>query len=193
MQCAFTSICQIDVCSVGLEKPGGIGMKLESLHKLYVQQLRDLLDAEHQLTKALPKMVKGASSPTLKQAFTDHLAETNGHVQRLEQVFKSLDMAARGKKCVAMEGLVAEGDEMMKEDAEPEVMDAGLIAAAQRVEHYEIAAYGTVRAYADLLGYKDQARMLQQTLDEEGAADKKLSSIAEREINVDAAAGSMKK
>jgi ferritin-like metal-binding protein YciE len=176
-----------------LEQSGGIGMKLESLHKLYVQQLRDLLDAEHQLTKALPKMVKGAASPTLQQAFTDHLAETNGHVQRLEQVFKSLDMAARGKKCVAMEGLVAEGDEMMKEDAEPEVMDAGLIAAAQRVEHYEIAAYGTVRAYANLLGYQDQARLLQQTLDEEGAADKKLTSIAEREINVDAAAGSMKK
>jgi ferritin-like metal-binding protein YciE len=168
-------------------------MKLESLHKLYVEQLKDLLDAERQLTKALPKMAKGASSPTLKQAFTHHLEQTNGHVQRLEQVFKSLDLAARGKKCVAMEGLVAEGDEMLKEDAEPEVMDAGLIAAAQRVEHYEIAAYGTVRAYAQLLGYQDQAKLLQQTLDEEGAADRKLSDIAEREINVDAASGNVRK
>ncbi len=164
-------------------------MKLNTLRDLYVDHLRDLLDAEHQLTKALPKMAKAASAPDLQKAFTDHLQQTQGHVQRLEQVFQSLGVAARGKKCKAMEGLIAEGQELLEEDADPEVMDAGLIGAAQKVEHYEIAGYGTLRTYAQILGIKDQAKLLQQTLDEEGMADKLLTQIAERHINADAASG----
>ncbi|MCC7448475.1 MAG: ferritin-like domain-containing protein [Anaerolineae bacterium] len=167
-------------------------MKLDTLRDLYVDHLRDLLDAEHQITKALPKMAKAASSPDLQKAFNDHLEQTQGHVQRLEQVFQSLGMAARGKKCKAMEGLIAEGQELMEEDAEPEVLDAGMIAAAQRIEHYEMAGYGTLRTYAQILGLKDQVKLLQQTLDEEGMADKLLTQIAERHINADAASGEAK-
>ncbi len=127
-------------------------MKLNTLRDLYVEQLRDMYDAEKQLTKALPKMAKASTSPKLKEAFETHLRETEGHVKRLEQVFTALDMAPRGKKCKAMQGLIEEGSEMMEENGEPEVIDAGLIAAAQRVEHYEMAGYGTVRTYAQTLG-----------------------------------------
>ena len=165
-------------------------MKLNNLRDLYVEQLRDLYDAEKQLTKALPKMAKAATSPKLKEAFQNHLRETEGHVKRLEQVFGTLDMAPRGKKCKAMQGLVEEGSEMMEENAEPEVMDAGLIAAAQRVEHYEMAGYGTVRTYAQTLGEKQAATLLQQTLDEEKHADELLSQIAESTINIQAQQGS---
>ena len=160
-------------------------MKLESLRDLFVDELKDLYNAEHQLLKALPKMAKAATATDLKRTFESHLKETKGQVERLEQVFASLEVSPRGKKCKAMEGLVEEGAELMKEDADPDVMDAGLIAAAQRVEHYEMAGYGCVRTYAQLLGETKAATLLQKTLDEEGAADKKLTQIA-KQINVDA-------
>jgi len=160
-------------------------MKLESLRDLFVDELKDLYNAEHQLLKALPKMAKAATATELRRAFESHLKETKGQVARLEQVFASLEISPKGKKCKAMEGLVEEGAELMKEDADPDVMDAGLIAAAQRVEHYEMAGYGCVRTYAQLLGETKAATLLQQTLDEEGAADKKLTQIA-KQINVDA-------
>ncbi len=164
-------------------------MKLESLHDLYIDELKDLYSAESQLLKALPKMAKAASAPELEAAFTDHLEETHGHVTRLEKIFKKLDVSPKGKKCKAMEGLVEEGKEVMEEDAEPAVMDAALIAAGQRVEHYEMAGYGCVRTFARLLGYDDAADLLQETLDEEGAADKKLTGLAETVINVKADSG----
>src|SRR6185369_1058891 len=160
-------------------------MKLESLRDLFVDELKDLYNAEHQLLKALPKMAKAATATDLKRAFESHLKETKGQVERLEHVFASLEISPKGKKCKAMEGLVEEGAELMKEDADPDVMDAGLIAAAQRVEHYEMAGYGCVRTYAQLLGETKAATLLQKTLDEEGAADKKLTQIA-KQINVDA-------
>jgi ferritin-like metal-binding protein YciE len=127
-------------------------MKLESLNELLIEELKDLYDAEHQLTQALPKMAKAATSEPLQTAFNHHLTETENQISRLEQVFEAMGEKATRKTCKAMKGLVEEGDELMKEDAEPEVLDAGLIAAAQKVEHYEIASYGTVRAYAQLLG-----------------------------------------
>lgn len=154
-------------------------MKLDNLTKLYVEQLRDIYSAETQLTKALPKMVKSAADDNLKQAFQSHLEETKTHVQRLESIFQTLDKSSRGTKCKGMAGLLEEGAEMMKEeDITPEVLDAGLIAAAQRVEHYEIAAYGTVRTFAQRLGHTEIAGLLQQTLDEEYAADQKLTALA---------------
>jgi ferritin-like metal-binding protein YciE len=163
-------------------------MKLETLHDLYVDELKDLYSAEHQLLKALPKMAKAASAPQLAKAFTDHLEETKGQVDRLEKIFKKLDVSPKGKTCKAMEGLLEEGKEVMEEDADPTVMDAALIAAAQRVEHYEMAGYGCVRTFARLLGYEQAAGLLQATLDEEGAADKKLTKLAETVINVEAVA-----
>ena len=164
-------------------------MKLETLHDLYVEELKDLYNAENQLLKALPKMAKAASSPELSQAFKDHLEETHGHVQRLEKLFKKLDMSPKGKKCKAMEGLIEEGKEVMEEDCDPSVLDAALIAAAQRVEHYEMAGYGCVRTFARLLGDEAAAELLQETLDEEGAADKKLTELAETVINAKATVG----
>ena len=161
-------------------------MHMQDLQDLYVEELRDLYNAEKQLVKALPKMAKKASHDELKQAFTTHLEETKGHVERLEQIFEKLGKRAGGKTCKAMQGIVEEGKEMMEEDAEPDVMDAALIAAAQRAEHYEIAAYGTVRTYAKLLGDNQAARVLQTTLDEEGKTDKLLTDLAESSINVDA-------
>lgn len=161
-------------------------MKMESLQELYVQGLKDLYSAEKQLVKALPKMAKAASSNELKKGFQEHLKETEGQVQRLEEIFAELGASPRGKKCVGMEGLIEEGKELMEEDADPEVLDAGLIAAAQHVEHYEIAGYGCARTYAELLGYEDAAKLLQESLDEEKAADEKLSAMAES-INVEAA------
>ncbi len=164
-------------------------MKLETLRDLYIEQLEDLYDAEQQLTKALPKMAKTAHNAKLKSAFENHLRQTEGHVQRLEQAFGLLNMKAKAKTCKAMKGLVEEGNEMVKENADADVKDAGLIAAAQRVEHYEIAAYGTVRTYAQLLGQREAVQLLQQTLDEEGEADKLLTQLAMTGINLDAASG----
>lgn len=160
-------------------------MKMESLHDMFTEELKDIYNAENQLLKALPKMAKAAISPQLKKGFEAHLKETQGHVKRLEQIFDRLDMPHRGKKCKAMEGLIEEGSELLKEDAEDDVMDAALIAAAQKVEHYEIASYGCVRTYAQLLGDNESAKLLQQTLDEEGACDQKLTQLAEQ-INVEA-------
>jgi ferritin-like metal-binding protein YciE len=164
-------------------------MKLESLETLYVEELRDIYNAENQLLKALPKMAKAASSPELKQAFEDHLEQTEEHVARLDEIFGKLDKKPTGKTCQAMKGLVEEGSEMMKHDGEEVVLDAGLIAAAQKVEHYEMASYGTVRTWAEMLGEDDAAELLQQTLDEEGETDKRLTELAEEIVNVEAAAG----
>jgi len=164
-------------------------MKLDSLHDLYIDELKDLYNAENQLLKALPKMAKAASAPELRKAFEHHLKETQGQVQRLEKIFKKLDASPKGKKCKAMEGLIEEGKDVMAEEMAPAVMDAALIAAAQRVEHYEMAGYGCVRTFARLLGYEDAADLLQKTLDEEGAADKKLTELAETVINVEADSG----
>ena len=162
-------------------------MSLDSLEKLFIEELKDIYNAEKQLTRALPRMAKAAESPELRQAFTNHLRETQGQIQRLERVFKEAGQAVRGKKCKGMEGLIEEGKEMMEEDGEPEVKDAALIASAQKVEHYEIAAYGCLRAYAELLGYSEAAQLLQQNLQEEEAADKKLNQLAEGGINEQAA------
>jgi ferritin-like metal-binding protein YciE len=158
-------------------------MKLDTLNKLYIEELRDLYSAENQLLKALPKMAKGASSAELKQAFEDHLEETKGHVERLEEIFKALDESPKGKTCHGMKGLVEEGSEILKEEGDESVLDAGIIAAAQKVEHYEIASYGTVRTFATLLGEEEAADLLQQTLDEEGEADKRLNELAEEIVN----------
>jgi ferritin-like metal-binding protein YciE len=152
---------------------------LESLNELFVNELKDVLNAEKQLVRALPKMAKAAQSPELQQAFTKHLAETEGHVERLERIFSSLGQTARGKQCKGMEGLVEEGKEIMQEDGAPEVIDAALISAAQRVEHYEIAAYGCLRTYAQLLGNREADRLLEQTLREEEATDKALTALGE--------------
>lgn len=162
-------------------------LKFDSFDDLLLEQLQDLYDAEQRLVKALPKMADAAHSSALKAAFQDHLRETEGQVARLEQVFQALGQSARGKTCAAMKGLIEEGDEVIGASGDPAVRDAALIAAAQRVEHYEIAGYGTVRTFAERLGRADVARLLQQTLDEEGAADKKLTALAEDSINPRAA------
>jgi len=164
-------------------------MEMDSLTELYVEELKDLWSAENQITKALPKMVKAATNPKLKKAFNAHLKQTERHIKRLERIFKELDESPRGKKCVGMEGLLKEGAELIKEKPEPEVLDAGLIAAAQHVEHYEIAGYGTARTFAVQLGFDKQAELLQRTLEEEGATDKLLSGLAERTINIEAEVG----
>lgn len=161
-------------------------MKMESLQELFIDELKDLYSAEKQLVKTLPKMAKAATSDELRQGLEDHLEETMGQIERLEQIFEELGVSPRGKKCIGMEALIEEGKELMEEeDIEPEVLDAGLIAKAQHVEHYEMAGYGCVRTYAQLLGYEDAAKLLQQSLDEEGAADKKLTALAQS-INVEA-------
>ena len=160
-------------------------MKIESLRDLFIEELKDIYSAENQIIKALPKMEKAASSPQLKAGFSEHLQQTKGQVERLEQIFTQLDESQKGKTCKGMKGLLEEGEELMDEDVDPEVLDAGLISAAQRVEHYEIAAYGTVRTYAELLGLNDAAELLQQTLNEEKQTDQKLNTLAES-INVEA-------
>jgi len=157
--------------------------EITTLKELLVEQLQDLYSAENQLVSALPKMAKAAHAAPLKEGFLQHLTETKEHVRRLEKVLKSLGVKAGGKTCRAMQGLVKEGSEMISEHASTHVKDAGLIAAAQRVEHYEIAGYGCVRTYATLLGFKEAARTLQQTLNEEAATDKKLTSAAKK-LNV---------
>lgn len=160
--------------------------KMETLEDLYEDLLKDLYSAEKQLVKALPKMAKNADSPDLQKAFEAHLDQTEQHVERIERIFSNLEGSPRGKKCVGMEGLIEEGAELLKEDVDPDVLDAGLIAAAQKVEHYEIASYGTARAWAEKLGYNDAARLLQQTLDEESTANEKLTQLAESYINMEA-------
>ena len=158
-----------------------------TLHDAFLDELRDVYDAEKQITKALPKMVKAASSTDLQNAFEAHLEETRGHVDRLEQVFESLDERARGKHCDGIAGILDEGKSAMEEDFEDTAMDAVLIASAQRVEHYEMAAYGSLVAWAEAMGHTKAASLLQQTLKEEKMADEKLTSIAEGGINRQAA------
>lgn len=160
-------------------------MKLETLQDLYIHELKDLYSAENQIIKALPKMVKAATHPKLADGFKQHLEQTKEHVARLEKILKGHDETTRGPKCKGMEGVLKEGQEMIEEDADDDVRDAGLITAAQRVEHYEMAGYGTARTYAQLLGDDAGAKLLQRTLDEEGATDKKLTKLAES-INVEA-------
>lgn len=155
---------------------------LDTLESALEDQIRDLYSAENQLVKALPKMAKAATSDTLREAITSHLEETKGHVERLVEVAELLQIKPGGKKCKAMEGLIEEGKEVLDEDGEGPVIDVALIAAAQRVEHYEISAYGTARAIAEKLGNTKVAKILQKTLDEEGAADKKLTEISEGEV-----------
>jgi ferritin-like metal-binding protein YciE len=162
-------------------------MTLDSLEALLIDQLKDLYSAEQQLIKALPKMARAATNPQLKQGFERHLDQTRKQAERLEQIFEEMEVKGKGKKCVAMEGLIEEGKELMEEDAEPEVLDAGLIAAAQKVEHYEIASYGTARTYAEVLQMDKAARLLQQTLEEEKATDQSLTELAESSINLQAA------
>jgi ferritin-like metal-binding protein YciE len=160
-------------------------MQQQALRDLYIDELRDIYNAETQLVKALPKMAEAATSEELRSGFEEHLEQTRGHVSRLEQILKALDEKPTGKKCAGMEGLVKEGSEMIGDDFEGEVKDAGLIGAAQRVEHYEIAAYGTVRAFAQLLNERQAVDLLTETLEEEKETDKKLTQLA-GEINVDA-------
>jgi ferritin-like metal-binding protein YciE len=163
-------------------------MSLDSLDKLFLEELKDVYNAEKQLVQALPRLAKAAESPELREAFTSHLEETKGHVERLEQVFKALGETPRGKKCKGMEGLIEEGKEVLEQEGAGAVIDAALIAGAQRVEHYEIAAYGCLCTYAKLLGHDDAAELLGETLAEEEAADSKLSEIAESSVNGQAAA-----
>lgn len=160
--------------------------KMATLEDLYTDLLKDLYSAEKQLVKALPKLAKNAQSPDLQKAFQEHLKQTEGQVERIERIFTELGGSPRGKKCVGMEGLIEEGNELLQEDAEPDVLDAGLIAAAQKVEHYEIAGYGTARAWAQRLGYDKAARLLEQTLEEESMANEKLNKIAETHVNMEA-------
>jgi ferritin-like metal-binding protein YciE len=161
-------------------------MQTNSFRELYIDELRDLYNAETQLTKALPKMAKASTNDQLRQAFEEHLRQTSEHVSRLEQIFEQLEEKPTGKKCAGMEGLVKEGSETMKEDYEGEVMDAAIIGAAQRVEHYEIAAYGTARNFAEILGENEHVSLLEQTLEEEKETDQKLTELAQ-DINPQAA------
>jgi ferritin-like metal-binding protein YciE len=162
-------------------------MSLDSLENLFIEEVRDIYNAEKQLVRALPRMAKAAESAELSQAFTKHLKETEGHVERLERIFRDLGQAVRGKQCKGMVGLLEEGKEKLEVEGEAAVIDAALITSAQKVEHYEIAAYGCLRTYAQLLGYDQAAKLLQQTLEEEEAADKKLTQLGEGGINQAAA------
>ncbi|MGB2669468.1 MAG: ferritin-like domain-containing protein [Candidatus Acidiferrum sp.] len=161
-------------------------MVTNRLKHLYIEELKDLYSAENQMVKALPKMIKAATSKDLRAGFEGHLEQTKGHVSRLEEIFKALGESPKGKKCKGMEGLIKEGGEMIEEDPAPEELDAGLISAAQRVEHYEIAGYGCVRTYAKLLGENEAEALLQETLEEEKKTDAKLTQLAEN-INLEAA------
>jgi len=161
-------------------------MKLDTLEELYISELRDLYSAENQLLKALPKMAKAASSEELKDGFEKHLEQTKGHVRRLEQIFEGLDENPKGKTCRAMKGLIEEGAEISKEDGEESVLDAGIIVAAQKVEHYEIAGYGSARTFAQILGQNKAAELLQATLDEESETNEILNKLAESVVNPEA-------
>jgi ferritin-like metal-binding protein YciE len=162
-------------------------MKLQTLTDLYIHELKDLYSAEQQLIKALPKMAKAATNKELAAGFQKHLEQTKEHAQRLEEILSSHKQTSRGAKCKGMEGLVAEGAEMIEEEADNEVKDAGLIAAAQRVEHYEMAGYGTARTYAELLEDQEGAKRLQMTFEEEKQTDQELTKLAKSAINVAAA------
>ena len=162
-------------------------MELDTLKDPYIRELKDLFSAEQQLVKALPKMAKAASNKELATGFQQHLEQTKEHAQRLQQILSSHKQTTRGPKCKGMEGIVTEGAEMIEEEADIEVKDAGLIAAAQRVEHYEMAGYGTARAYAELVGDSEGANLLQTTLEEERQTDQKLTKLAKSAINVAAA------
>ena len=164
-------------------------MKLESLHELFIEELQDLYSAENQILEALPKMIEKAQSPDLRRGFQSHLEQTRGHVRRLDQIFDQLgkDVDRNGKTCKGMKGIIKDGEDVVKAKGEPEVRDAGMIAGAQRVEHYEIAGYGTVRTYAEQLGHRDWAQLLEQTLQEEKDTDLKLSQLAGH-INIEARA-----
>jgi ferritin-like metal-binding protein YciE len=162
-------------------------MELQTLEDLYIHELKDLYSAEKQLITALPKLAKAAKNEQLSAGFQEHLEQTKEHATRLEEILKNRKQTTRGPKCKGMEGLVAEGAQMIEEEADSEVKDAGLIAAAQRVEHYEIAGYGTARTYAEILGDKDGAKLLQVTLDEEEQTDQKLTKLAKSSINIAAA------
>jgi ferritin-like metal-binding protein YciE len=163
-------------------------MAVESLNDLYVEQLRDLYDAENQLIKALPKMAEAANSDELREGIEEHLEQTKGHARRIEQIFEEMGEKAKAKKCKGMEGVIKEGSETLDEDMDADVKDAAIIASAQRVEHYEIAGYGTARTYANLLGEREAASLLEQTLQEEKDTDAKLTQLAEG-INVAAESG----
>jgi ferritin-like metal-binding protein YciE len=162
-------------------------MKIESLRELYLEELRDVFDAENQLVKALPKMVKAAQNEELKAAFEQHLEQTQEHVERLNRVFEELGEKPKGTKCEAMKGLLEEAKKMMDETQDEETVDAAMIAAAQKVEHYEIATYGTLRTWAELLGFDEQADILQETLDEEKDTDENLTELAVSSVNLEAA------
>ncbi|CAN5767051.1 ferritin-like domain-containing protein [soil metagenome] len=164
-------------------------MGLGSMQDLYIHELRDIHNAEKQILQALPKMAKAASHDELRQAFEEHHRVTEEQVRRLETIFDDLGQKATGEKCKGMEGLIEEGEDVLEKDADPDVRDAALIAAAQRVEHYEIAAYGTARTYAKQLGFNNHVELLQRTLDEEGETDKNLTRLAENRVNRDAEVG----
>jgi ferritin-like metal-binding protein YciE len=161
--------------------------QLKSLDDLLVHELQDIYNAEGQITKALPKMIKAANHPELRAAFEEHLQQTEGQIERLDRVFELLGVPAKGKKCEGMAGIIAEGQKALEENASPDVLDAALIAAAQKVEHYEIASYGCVATYAEMLGYDQVHELLGQNLDEEETTDERLSDLAESVINVEAA------
>lgn len=162
---------------------------METLQELLVHELQDLYNAENQIMKALPKMARRATSMPLRKAFEAHLAQTEMQAQRLERALTLLDAPVRGRHCDGMQGIIDEGKKLMEEDANEDVMDAGLIAAAQKVEHYEIASYGSVKAWAELLGHEEVTALLQETLSEEESADRKLSQLADSEVNSEAAMG----
>jgi len=174
--------------STARDRTGEKGMDNE-LHELFLDELKDILDAEYQLTKALPKMAQAAESEELRGAFESHLSETENHIARLEKAFQSLGETGSRKKCKAMQGLLKEGDEMMKEMKDSSALDASLIASAQKVEHYEIASYGSVIAWAEQMGHNEAGELLKETLEEEKAADQKLTTIAENSANEEAEAG----
>ncbi|MCX6968389.1 MAG: ferritin-like domain-containing protein [Verrucomicrobia bacterium] len=166
-----------------------LSLKINSLNDVFVQELRDIYDAEGQLVHALPKMAEAASTSELRMGFEQHLSQTQGHVSRLDRIFASLGQESGGETCEAMEGLISEGKDYINAEGDPMARDAGLIAVAQKVEHYEIAAYGTLRSIAKRLGNASAEALLQQTLEEESQTDKKLTSIAERQVNVGADKG----
>ncbi|MCE5268324.1 MAG: ferritin-like domain-containing protein [Planctomycetaceae bacterium] len=168
-------------------------MRLKDMHALFIHELKDLYSAEKQLTKALPKMAKAASNEELRRAFEEHAQETESQFGRLEEMFENLDAAPRGAKCPAMEGLVEEAKELLEEEADPHVLDAALICAAQRVEHYEIAGYGCLRALAEQLGMREVASTLQETLDEEKKTNERLTKLALSEVNEEAMVGAGKR
>jgi ferritin-like metal-binding protein YciE len=161
-------------------------MRLESLHELFLTELQDIYDAETQLVKALPKMVEKANYPELKSAIEEHLGQTRNQVRRLEEVFESLGEKAKTRKCHGMRGIIDEGEDVAGQSGDPAAIDAGIIGGAQKVEHYEIAAYGTLCSWAELMGHQRELQLLKQTLQEEKAADEKLTQLAQRMINVDA-------